>query len=357
MQDYFVQLDKENSKIVKGFVKLKGNEISNNEVEIRIPDLGVNKKFKTDKKGVVEFNFETTNVNYWSPENPTLYNVELKTSEDQVNDLIGFRSIKTEGTSILLNDKKIFLKGISIHEENPIRGGRAYSKEDAELLLGWAKELGCNFVRLAHYPHNENMIRIADKLGILVWEEIPVYWTIDWENKETYQNALNQLSEVISRDKNRAATIIWSVSNETPNSDARFTFLSNLAQTARQLDQTRLISSALEVSNFDNDPNLKTIHDPFAAVVDVLSFNAYVGWYDGLPDKCKKVNWKIDIDKPVIISEFGGGAKYGFHADSLTRWSEEYQEYLYKENIKMFERLPQLSGMTPWILTDFRSPR
>jgi beta-glucuronidase len=194
-------------------------------------------------------------------------------------------------------------------------------------------------------------------MGIMVWEEIPVYWTIDWENKETYANAENQLREVITRDKNRASVIIWSVANETPNSEARVEFLTNLVNTARELDPTRLISAALEVSNYNNNPFNKTINDPFAEKVDVLSFNEYIGWYDGLPDKCSKIEWHINQNKPVIISEFGGGAKAGFHADSLTRWSEEYQKYLYIETLKMLEKIDQLSGMTPWILTDFRSPR
>ena len=100
-----------------------------------------------------------------------------------------FASIETHGTQILLNGKPIFLRGISLHEEAPIRGGRASNQQDAETLLGWARELGCNFVRLTHYPHSENMTRLADRMGLLVWSEIPVYWDIDWENPATLQNA------------------------------------------------------------------------------------------------------------------------------------------------------------------------
>jgi beta-glucuronidase len=147
------------------------------------------------------------------------------------------------------------------------------------------------------------------------------------------------------------------MANETPNSEPRIKFLCSLANTARKLDPTRLISAALEVSNFNGDTYSKTINDPFADMVDILSFNEYIGWYDGLPNKCSKIKWNIKQNKPVIISEFGGGAKYGFHADSLTRWSEEYQKFVYVENLKMLQRIPQLSGMTPWILADFRSPR
>ena len=132
--------------------------------------------------------------------------------------------MKRRGTDILLNGRPIFLRGICIHEEAPLRGGRAYSREDALTLLGWAKELGANFVRLAHYPHNEFMVREADRMGIMVWSEIPVYWTIQWENPATLENARNQLKEMIARDKNRAAVVIWSVANETPLSDARFRF-------------------------------------------------------------------------------------------------------------------------------------
>jgi beta-glucuronidase len=257
----------------------------------------------------------------------------------------------------LLNGKSIFLKGISIHEENPIRGGRANSLEDARLLLGWAKELGCNFVRLAHYPHNEFMPRLADEMGILVWEENPVYWTIQWTNPETFATASNQLKEVITRDKNRASVIVWSMANETPVIPERIKFLSNLADTARKYDNTRLISAALEQHAKSGNDQVRVIEDPFAEFVDIVSFNEYIGWYDGLPDKCARITWDIPFNKPVVISEFGADALEGMHGDSLTRWSEEYQEYLYKENIKMVSKIPQLRGMTPWILADFRSPR
>ena len=191
----------------------------------------------------------------------------------------------------------------------------------------------------------------------MVWEEIPVYWTIDWKNESTYKNAENQLTEMITRDRNRASVIIWSMANETPSTDARNAFLGRLAKQARTLDPTRLISAALEQSSPDGNPLVKTIDDPYADVVDVLSFNQYIGWYDGLPEKCSQVTWNITQDKPVIISEFGADAKSGYHADKLTRFSEEYQEYLYEETLKMLGKIKQLRGLSPWILKDFRSPR
>jgi len=357
IQDYFIQLDQENSNNIKGHVTLNGVHAAQNKVQIIIPELKINTQILTDEKGNGNFNIQAKKIHYWSTDNPYLYKVIVKINGDELTDQIGFRSIKTKGKSILLNEQKIFLKGISIHEESPTRKGRGYSEEDASQLLLWAKELGCNFVRLAHYPHNEHMVRLADKMGILVWEENPVYWTIDWNNKDTYENAKRQLTSVINRDKNRASVIIWSMANETPTSEPRNSFLTKLANHTKELDPTRLISAALEQSNYQGNSNIRTIHDPFADVVDVLSFNQYIGWYDGLPSKCKDISWKIDQNKPVIISEFGAGAKKGFHGEKTTRWTEEYQEDLYVETLKMISKIDHLQGISPWILVDFRSPR
>jgi len=357
IQDYFIQLNPKDRNQLKGYVKLSGTSVNGKKINLAIPDLSLSEDVITNDEGLALLTVNLKKINYWSDENPYLYKVILKTQDEEIIDQIGLRTIKTEGHNILLNGKKIFLRGICIHEENAIRGGRAYSLEDAKQLLSWAKELGCNYVRLAHYPHNEHMVRLADQMGLMVWEEIPVYWTILWENEETYQNAQNQLTEVINRDKNRASVIIWSMANETPSGDARNLFLTRLAAQTRKLDSSRLISAALEQSNFNGNPSVKTIDDPFADVVDVLSFNEYIGWYDGLPEKCKKISWKISQDKPVLISEFGADAKYGFHSDSLTRWSEEYQEYLFTETLNMISKISQLQGFSPWILVDFRSPR
>jgi len=356
VRDYVVQLKKGSQDVVSGFVQLDGNSLSQ-KVEITIPELKIREKVQTNSAGFAELNFKLPKAVLWSPENPKLYDVYLILNGQSLNDKIGFRSIEVKGTDILLNGKSVFLRGISIHEENSVRGDRAFSREDAILNLGRAKELNCNFVRLAHYPHNENMIRVAEEMGIMVWEEIPVYWTILWENKETYKNAQNQLTDMIVRDRNRANVIIWSMANETPVSEARTKFLYDLNLTARNLDNTRLISAALEKHSLPNDPLTNTIDDPFSEFADVVSFNEYVGWYDGLPEKCNRVKWDIKINKPIIISEFGGDALQGLHADKDTRWSEEYQEDLYIQNLKMLSQISALRGITPWILSDFRSPR
>ncbi|MBC7486330.1 MAG: beta-glucuronidase [Cytophagaceae bacterium] len=357
INDYFIQLAPKNKQLLSGYIALKGSNVSGKKIALNIPELKINKELVTDSTGRAVFSIKLNKITFWSPDNPFLYDVFVKTNDEELQDQIGLRTIETQEQNILLNGKSIFLRGICIHEENPLRQNRAYSLEDAKLLLTWAKELGCNYVRLAHYPHNEHVVRLADQMGLMVWEEIPVYWTIQWDNPQTYANAENQLKEVINRDKNRASSIIWSMANETPVSKPRTDFLLRLATKTRELDPTRLVSAALEIHATDADPFTKTIDDPFANYVDVLSFNQYVGWYDGLPDKIDRIQWNIKQNKPVLISEFGADAKYGLHGDSLTRWSEEYQKVVYEKTIKMLQRIPQWRGVTPWILVDFRSPR
>ena len=359
LEDYNLQLQKADAKAktrdISFSVRLNKPE-AGHKVSVSIPELKLEKQLVTDAEGKASATLKVgaKRLQLWSPENPKLYQVQLSLDAATYFDEIGFRTIETRGKQILLNGKPIFLKGISIHNEKPNGGGRANTAEDARTLLTWAKELGCNFVRLAHYPHHEEMVREAERMGILVWSEIPVYWTIAWKNPKTYENAQRQLRDMISRDHNRANIIIWSIANETPHSPERDLFLGNLAQYARTLDNTRLISMAMEVTGASNYVN--RLNDNMNKYVDVVSFNQYVGWYRDVND-APKMTWEIPYDKPVIISEFGGGAKYGLHGPKNQRWTEEFQENLYQENLAMISKIEGLAGTTPWILKDFRSPR
>ncbi len=354
--DYSVKLDRGAGDRAAISVQLDGTK-KQQTVHFRIPELAIDTTLNTDANGVASAEVALTHLQRWSPQNPHLYAVEWQAETDQVSDRVGFRTIETRGRQILLNGEPIFLRGVSIHEENPLRGGRAATVEDARLLLTWAKELGCNFARLAHYPHNEYMARTADEMGLLLWEEIPVYWTIQWENPSTLANARNQLSELIARDHNRASVIVWSVANETPISEPRTRFLKTLVDDARRLDGTRLVSAAMEMRKDPREPNTRIIDDPFGEYTDLVSFNEYVGWYDGLPESCKAAKWSVLREKPVVISEFGGDALGGLHGEAEARFTEEFQAELYRETLPMLERLPGFSGCTPWVLVDFRSPR
>ena len=354
IRDYSVQLKQDNPKMVEGWVRLDGEQ-SEQDVVVEIPELKSKVTVRTDKDGYASFEMKVK-PQYWCPENPKLYDVILSSETDSVKDRIGFRTIEPRGTEILLNGEPVFCKGVSIHEEMPYSAsGRAYSEEHARTLLGWAKEMGCNFVRLAHYPHNEHMVRVAEEMGLMVWSEIPVYWTIQFDNPQTYANAESQLVDMITRDKNRANVIIWSVANETPHGVARLEFLKRLIAKTREMDPTRLVSAAMEKDNID--ATTVTVKDELIEYVDLISFNQYVGWYDGTSEKCDRMNWVFDVKKPVFISEFGGGAVYGRHGDVSERFTEEYQEDLYQRSVNMMDRIEGLAGTTPWILKDFRSPR
>ena len=357
IRDYTVRLSTDGGS-VEGWVQLDGSELVQT-VRVEIPELKVSASVRTGGDGRASFIVplpRKSGIRLWCPEDPKLYDVKVSSDTDSVTDRIGLRTVTTQGSKILLNGKEIFLRGISIHDERPgAAAGRAFSAEHARTTLGWAKEMGCNFVRLAHYPHNEQMVRMADEMGMLVWSEIPVYWTIAWDSAETYANAENQLCEMIGRDHNRAAVIIWSVANETPRSPQRLTFLTKLIDKTRSLDPTRLVSAAMEKDQ--TGPDQLTLVDELMYYTDLLSFNQYVGWYDGNVEKCDRVKWTFPVDKPVILSELGGGAKYGRHGSPNERFTEEYLVRLYEANIRMMKNIPGLAGCTPWILKDFRSPR
>ncbi|MFP5439465.1 MAG: glycoside hydrolase family 2 protein [Bacteroidia bacterium] len=359
---YNLQLDGSDisGQIKKGAYKLTGwakiaNPVVGQKVRVEVPELKLKQEFAVLGDSVA-FVFNVKKLGLWSPEKPKLYDVKFSYGADVVSEKIGFRSIAVSGKKILLNGKQVFLRGICIHEEIPEEVRRAKTHTDAKKLLGWAKELNCNMVRLAHYPHNEHMTRVADSLGLMVWSEIPVYWTIDFGNKEVLAKAKRQLHEMITRDRNRASIIMWSVGNETPLSDNRNNFMSTLAKDAKKADPSRLISAALEVGY---NKGVNHVDDPLGQYTDIVALNEYLGWYTGTPDNCQTSKWTVAYDKPFFISETGAEGSFGFHADKTARFSEEYQEWFYKEQIKMFEeRFPDsFSGVSPWILADFRSPK
>jgi len=357
IRDYFIQLDSENHRQIKARVQLDGPALVQ-DIQIVFPRQNQIHQLRTNAQGWGEITFPAADLELWYPERPSLHEVMITCQSDTLSDRIGFRSITTQGTDLLLNGKRLFLRGISLHEENPLRAGRAHSKADAELLLGWAKDLNCNMVRLAHYPHNEHMPRLADEIGLLLWEEVPVYWGINYTNLATYQQAENQLRSLITRDKNRASVIIWSVANETPREDPnRLVFLQQMAALARQTDPTRLVTAALDRTE-DKAASQVTITDPFARDADLVSVNEYIGWYGSTPERIAQMRWDLsEHNKPFFISEFGAGALYGLRGSKEQRWTEDYQAWMYEETLDMLEAIPSLRGMTPWILVDFRSPR
>lgn len=409
---YHVYLADREAGEIRAWVQLQG-KAANKKVTLRIPEAGIKKSGRTDANGRIEFKAKADDLSLWSPESPKLYDVKIASGKSKLEDKIGFRTVSTKGKKIFLNGEPVRLYGISMHEETVLRPGVANTRADAEAQLGLIKELGANFVRLAHYPHNEYTIKLADELGLMVWSEIPIVSLIDWDRAETLNAAKGQIADNINRDLNRASIVMWSIANETfPKTDERLAFLKTLAATANTLDKSdRPIAAAL-IGNFTEEfehvgarlvhelaksPHLDaktraafaakasqfpahvlsgeinvTIDDPLGDVVDVVGYNEYFGWYYSsffgtqlkvgedairtamfsiMPD----IRFKNVFGKPMIISEFGAGAKKGLYSDKATIWSEQYQAKVYEAQLSMLEKSEFVQGMSPWILKDFRS--
>lgn len=319
------------------------------EATVRIPELGVETSVAiSDGSGRAEISVKPE---LWSPKNPKLYDVEITLGEDKVSERIGFREIKVDGTDVLLNGEKLFLRGVACHEDG-VPGGKHLSESEIRHDLSTAKELGCNYMRLAHYPHSRRTAQIADEMGIMLWEEIPVYWAIAFSNPDTYEDARNQLEELILRDWNRASVVIWSVGNENPDTDERLSFMSGLAKETRRLDGTRPVSAACLVNHVEN-----RIEDRLAEHLDIIGINEYFGWYDPDYEKLPRLFENSDPGKPVFITEFGGGALAGHRGSKEEFFTEDRQRYIYERQIETFKKIPYLKGVSPWILFDFRCPR
>jgi beta-glucuronidase len=315
-------------------------------VTLTVPALRVEERAAVDKRGMASLEF-MAEPRLWSPEAPHLYEVEVALeSGDRLEDSVGFREVRVEGDRLLLNGRPVFLRGVCAHEEFPGRG-RAATEEDTRQMLEAALDLGCNFVRLAHYPHHENAARLADRMGLLLWEEVPVYWHIDFANPAVLAGARNQLREVILRDRNRASVIVWAVGNETLGASERLAFLSEMAAHARQLDSSRLISAAL----------LPQPGDPLIPHLDVVSLNEYFGWYGGRVEQVEEMLANLaSSGKPVIVSEFGADCVAGLHGAADEIRTEEFQCDFYRRQFASILRSPSVTGTSPWVLCDFRSP-
>lgn len=361
INDTWIRLNKDG--MIAASVKLDGAKAAGAAITVSIPGLELEMNGETDSNGGAELSTPAPDaLKRWSPDDPVLYDVTIKAGKDSLKERIGFRTIEVKGEDILLNGEPIFLRGISMHEEELGRDpARVMTTAAARALLTEIKEgLNGNFVRLAHYPHSETTTRLADEIGLLVWSEVPVYWRVNWNNEETLTVARKMLAENILRDRNRASIILWSVANETPVSEKRNEFLKTLIGDVRALDNTRLVTAALLTHQFKEGGDLvTTVNDPLVDHLDVMSVNTYSGWYGPVPlREVHEIVWRSDRGKPMVFSEFGAGALAGFHEPELMRkFSEEYQAEYYRQTLEMSDNIPFLKGMSPWILKDFRSPR
>jgi len=201
------------------------------------------------------------------------------------------------------------------------------------------------------------MVREAEKMGLMVWSELPVYQHIQFSDSVVPKKMDRMLNEMVRRDRNRCGVIVWSLSNETyPGTPNRNETLINLTAKCRALDSTRLIIHVINTQTYED--NTFNVWDPLYKYSDLIAINEYIGWYIPWQGKPTETKWEIAFpDKPVFISEFGGEAKYGSNdgADAAANWTEGYQENIYKDQIEMFSTISNLCGVCPWILFDYRS--
>ncbi len=296
----------------------------------------------------------------WSPAAPNLYTLTVELLVDDITFdgytlSIGIRTIAIQGMQLLLNGEPIILRGFCRHEDFPIVG-RGYLpavliKDYA--LLEW---VGANSFRTTHYPYSEPMMDLADRLGFLVIDEIPAVGLFFREEGLERRHTLcrQYVSELIDRDKNHPAVIMWSLANE-PHSErpAAPALLRDLYGQAKSLDPSR---PATIVS-------LTGEAETAFEVCDVVCVNRYLGWYTQVGQiaaGCRQLAADLDglaerFGKPIILSEFGAEALVGHHASPPEMFSEEYQADFLLAYVEVLERHPAVVGMHIWNLCDFKT--
>lgn len=304
---------------------------------------------------------EISNPKLWSPENPNLYRV-INTiyvngnAVDKIEILIGFRWFDFDPDSgFSLNGEKLFLKGVNKHQDYfkyGIAVPDSIQINDIKLL----KDMGANFIRLAHYPQDPSVLDACDKLGILVWEEIPVVNSVG--GKQFSENAKNMLKEMINRDFNHPSIIMWGLTNESVMGFAddeaynrAYSLIGELNKTAKDLDSTRPTVQA------HNDMANTSIAD----ITDIIGRNRYYGWYEMPITQFKDELEREKKEHPnwiTIISEYGVGSKLGYHVENPERFdfSENYQLEFHEYYWKTISETPWLAGSLIWASIDFGSP-
>lgn len=363
IENYRISTNIKKDVIILNFALLIGGYDNGRQVEytILVEELNLEIKGKATVKQEEknETILKAEDISLWSPKNPKLYNIVIKTNEDCIYDEIGFREIRTEGREILLNGKPIFLKGINFHDEYK-EYGRSPKKEYIEEAFATFKDLGLNFIRMAHYPHNEEFVRKADREGMLLWAEIPVYWYVYWENKGVFETAKRMMLEMIDRDKNRASVIVWSVGNEMPQDVSNAQYLIKLVEETRKADATRLISYACswfkrKGQEPEGHPGMP---DDLYNTLDIISINNYSGNNKlGEPEDLDFIiNGYAKFGKPVIMSEFGSFSKRGYENGLEDAVSEEAHVDIFTRQINAILGNRYIRGVSPWQFNDNRTP-
>lgn len=297
-----------------------------------------------------------TSATLWSPEEPNLHDLHVRLGEDDMRERVGIRQVEVSGRDILINGQAQQLLGFNRHEAHPQMGCGLVDQlivSDVQQL----KDMNCNFVRGSHYPQDVRFLDLCDEAGLCVWNE-----SIGWQHTAEHLNdprfmelQLQQIDEMIVSSWNRPSVIMWGIINESHSNDpdCRKGYETLLGR-IRETDPSRPVTYACN----------KWKDDLCMDLADIISVNCYPGWYgtemEGIPEFLDQVEQRFGDegmdDKPMIISEIGAGALYGWRDDHETRWTEQYQAKLLETVIRhMFHDRDRYCGLAIWLFGDART--
>lgn len=317
-------------------------------------------------RGTAKLDLRPQQPKHWSPESPALYDLTIDLLDDQggvidhVQQKIGLREIRVDGTSLLLNDEPIELRGFGKHEDSPLHG-RGLNLPQLVKDFALLKWIGANSVRTSHYPYAEEFLDMADAMGILVIDEVfSINLDFRLVNDAVLENHKQAVSELIARDNNRTCVIAWSLSNEPgylaepEYRECSGAYWKSLFAHARSLDPSRPMTHA-NVGYAGND-------DPAFKEADIVTINRYHGWYTE-PGQLEYARAALEADfgalavhgKPIFIAEFGADALAGQHATYDQLFTEEYQARFIETYWDAITTHPSVIGGHVWNFADFRT--
>ena len=315
---------------------------------------------RIDEKDNYELNtvLEMEDVLEWNPESPNLYQMVLQlfVEDDIIDDLIerfGFREVRISENNILLNGKKLRIKGVCRHEDHPDYGcALPYGAIYHDLVL--IQQMGANSIRTVHYPNDEIFLDLCDEMGILVWEENHARGIEEEQMKHPLfeMQAENVIKEMIAAHYNHPSIFIWGILNECASETlfGRECYKKQF-ELIRQMDDTRPCTFA----------SCKFFQDICFDLPDVVSCNIYPRWYVDQSTETYMTeifDWieqdKQGKDKPFLVSEIGAGAIYGYHNQHQGKWTEEYQMKALNEQISTCLQYDGCSGVYIWQFCDNR---
>lgn len=306
-------------------------------------------------------------IGLWSPSNPTLYDIELTISDgknviDSYRDPVGFRTFGTDSTGrFLVNGKPLKLRGMCRHQDQAPMG-IALTDEMHRRDMKLIKDMGANFIRISHYPQDDAILEMCDRLGLIAWEEIPV---IDYlpDSPRFNDNCEAMTRLMIRRHYNHPSVAMWGYMNEillrVPDEgrdatyDRTLDLARRLEQAVREEDSSRLTTMAFHGDNIYNTTGISN-------VTDITGWNLYPGWYGGrFNDFEGYLAWqhRDHPDHPIIVSEYGAGSDLRLHSLHPERFdfSIEYQRRYLEHYLPVIEDSAYIAGASHWNFIDFSS--